>query len=331
MVEISFGQALFLALGGLVLGIIMLVRGGDWTVESAVYLAERLGMSHLVIGFTIIAFGTSLPELIVGVNANLKGSPGIALGNVLGSNIANILLVCGAAALVAPIVVMSKGITRTTLAMVLITFIFVGLTLYGEITRLTGSAMILLLLGYIYYEYRMVKKGEFVPEEIEEPTFSSKLMAVLFLVFGLIVVTLGAEFMVDSAQLVASMIGIPEAVIALTVIAFGTSLPELSTCLVAMAKRHGDIVLGNLIGSNVFNILMIIGATAIAKPIYQSGFTDQIVNFDIWVTLGVTLIFASLILFYKKINKAIGIIFVTSYVLYIFGIYGFYLIDKMQG
>lgn len=329
MVEISFAQALFLALGGLVLGIIMLVKGGDWTVESAVFLAERLGMSHLVIGFTIIAFGTSLPELIVGVNANLKGSPGIALGNVLGSNIANILMVCGAAALVAPIIVMSKGIARTTIAMVLITLLFTGLALYGEIGRLTGLAMILLLIGYVYYEYRMVKKGEFVPEEIEEPAFSSALVAVVFLIFGLSVVTLGAEFMVDSAKLVATMVGIPEAVIALTVIAFGTSLPELSTCLVAMAKRHGDIVLGNLIGSNVFNILMIIGATAMTKPILQSAFTDQIINLDIWVTLSVTLIFAAIILFYKKFNKAIGIIFVTSYALYMLGIYGFYLIEKM--
>lgn len=325
MIEMEIGQALFFAIGALILGIIMLVKGGDWTVDSAVFLASKVGLSHLVIGFTVIAFGTSLPELIVGVNANLSGSPGIAIGNVLGSNIANILMVAGAAALVAPIAVHSKGLPRQVYFMIGATLLIAALLVYGEISRLAGGLMILLLLGYVYYEYWLAKKGEVVMDEIEEPEFKSVWAALGFLLMGLGMVALGAEFMVDGAQKIATMVGIPEDVIALTVIAFGTSLPELSTCMVAMAKRHGDIVLGNLIGSNVFNILMIMGATAMAKPILQGGFSDQIVNFDVWVTLAVTLIFSLLILFYNRISKPVGVIFCISYVLYVIGMYGFYI------
>ena len=329
MIELEFGQALFFAIGGLLLGIIMLVKGGDWTVEAAVFLAEKVGLSHLVIGFTVIALGTSLPELIVGINANLAGSPGIAIGNVLGSNIANILLVGGASALVAPIAFSSTGLPRQVYFMIGATFLMVGLMLYGEINRISGLVMIVLLIGYIYYEYRLAQKGEVEVEEIEEPEFNSIPAALAFLVLGLVTVALGAEFMVDGSQLIASMVGIPEDVIALTIIAFGTSLPELSTCMVAMAKRHGDIVLGYLIGSNVFNILMIMGATALVKPIYQADFSQQLVNFDIWVTLSVTLIFSALILFFHQINKMVGIVFCVVYVIYVLGIYAFYMADMV--
>lgn len=325
MIEVAFGKALMLAFGGLILGIIMLVKGGDWTVEGAVYLAEKIGLSHLVIGFTVIAFGTSLPELIVSVNANIDGSPGIAVGNVLGSNVANILLVCGAALLVAPIAVTSGGLGRTTLMMLGITVLMTGLIFMGGIGRPAGIVMLFILAGYVIYEYKMAKKGEFPPEEFEEPHFHSTLTAIIFLIIGLIVVSLGAEFMVGSAQLLASMVGIPESVIALTIIAFGTSLPELSTCLVAMAKRHGDIVLGNLIGSNVFNILMILGATALVAPLQTNMMSPQVAGFDIWITLAVAAIFTALILFRKILGKKIGIIFVTSYMIYIVGIYGFYI------
>ena len=330
MTEIATGEALFLALGGLILGIIMLVKGGDWAVDAAVFLAERIGMSHLVIGFTIIAFGTSLPELIVGVNANLDGSPGIAIGNVLGSHIANILMVGGMAALVAPIVCSSKELPRQVYFMLGATVLLAGLIVFGEINRIAGLVMVLLLLGYVYYEYQLAKSGALEVEEIEEPSYSSTWSAVGFLLVGFFIVTLGAEFMVGSAQLAASIIGIPEAVIALTIIAFGTSLPELSTCMVAMAKKHGDIVLGNLIGSNVFNILMIMGVTALAKPIVQGDFSEQIVTIDIWITLGVTILFSIGILFFNRISKPIGIIFVAGYVVYIVTLYALYLPEIMS-
>lgn len=328
MIELEFGQAFLLALGALAFGLILLVKGGDWTIDSSVYLAERAGMSHLAIGFTVIAFGTSLPELIVSVNANLTGSAGIALGNVLGSNIANIMFVGAAAALVAPLVATSKGLNRQIYVMLAATFLLTVLILYGEITRLVGFVMIGLLLAYIYYEYHLAKRGEITIEEIEDPQYSSAAKAFGVLIVGLSAVALGAEFMVDGAQLIASMIGIPEAVIALTIIAIGTSLPELSTCMAAMAKKHGDIVLGNLIGSNVFNILMIIGAAAIARPIMAGDFSSQIADFDVWITLGVSLVFAGLVLFSNKIGKKIGVVFLGGYAIYVIGLYSFYLIGR---
>ena len=320
---------LVLALGALGLGIVMLMRGGNWTIDAAIHLAQAWGVSPLVIGFTIVALGTSLPELIVSVNANFNGAPGIAVGNVLGSNIANILLVVGATALVTTLVAVPKKLLRDLVAMLLATALLAGLLLTQEIGRLAGGVMVLMLLGFVFWQYWVAAKGENLEdiiEELEDPAFSHLLSALSFLLLGLVFIALGAEFLVRGAKVSASIIGVPDAVIALSVVALGTSLPELSTCLIAAARKQTDLILGNIIGSNVFNIMLIIGVTTLARPIVTADLAPQLINMDIWVMAAISLVFTLLLLFYGKIGRFLGILFLTGYAAYIIAMYALYLV-----
>ena len=317
---------LIMAPGSMIIGIILLILGGNWTIDAAVYGARRFGISPLVIGFTVVAFGTSLPELIVSVLANFQESPGIAIGNVLGSNIANILLVIGSTAIFATLTTSAKAVRKDLIMMMGCTVLLTGTLLYGEVGRLAGLAMVVLLAGYVFFQYKMAEAGESAPEDdTEMPGFSSQAAAFGFLILGLIAISAGAEFLVRGAKISAAMIGVPDAVIALSIIALGTSLPELTTSVIAGRKGHTDLILGNIIGSNVFNILMIIGVTALLKPLAQGSFATQLVEFDIWVVLAVSAIFSALLLFYNKITRPIGIVFVSAYILYNIYIYAIYI------
>lgn len=325
----STEEIFILALGALGLGMYLLFKGGDWTIDSAVYLAQKFGISPLVIGFTIVAFGTSLPELLVSINAHLVGSSGIAIGNVIGSNIANILLVVGITAFFATLVSVPRDIMRDTLMMVVSSAFMVFLMLHGNITQLWGGIMIAVLLSYVFWQYLMASKGKISFESVEAPAYSNVFIGVFFLICGLGAIALGAEFLVRGAKVSAGIIGVPEDVIGLSVIAIGTSLPELSTCVIAAMKKQSDIVIGNILGSNVFNILMILGATALIKPIEKSAIAPQILSLDVWVMMGVAILFSLLLLTYRKINKPIGIIFVGGYIFYIGLIYALYLKEDM--
>lgn len=317
-------QELSIAAISMLAGIFLLMRGGDWTIDGAVFTARKIGMSPLLVGFTVVAFGTSLPELLVSVFANLEGSAGIALGNVLGSNIANILFVIAASALITTLHVVNRTVYRDLVIMLFSTALLAALLLYGEIGRSAGLTMVALLIAYVFYSYMKAQKDKSLFEEPEKPEFKNILTACGVLILGLIAIALGAEFLVSGAKTAARIIGVPEAVIGLSIIALGTSLPELSTCLSAAKKGHGDLLLGNIIGSNVFNILMIIGITAIIKPIAAGSFEDQLVNFDIWITAGVSLLFAALLITVKKITKPVGIVFLTAYIMYNTYIYAIY-------
>ncbi len=318
-------QILVLAIGSLGLGMYLLFKGGDWTIDAAVYLAKKFGISPLVIGFTIVAFGTSLPELLVSVNANLVGSPGIAIGNVIGSNIANILFVLGVTAFFATLTAVPRDLIRDIVMMILASVLMTGLMLYGHISQLAGMSMIGILIAYVIWQYTMAAKGKIEVEDVEAPEYSHFWHGLLFLFLGLIGIAAGAEFLVRGAKVSATIIGVPEDVIGLSVIALGTSLPELSTCIIAAMKKQSDIVIGNVLGSNVFNILMIIGVTATIKPIENAAIAPQVTTLDIWVMLGVAIILSALLLVFKKINKPMGIIFVAGYVFYIGLIYALYL------
>ena len=325
--EFSFFDALILSIGSMAGGIFLLIYGGNWMIDAAVYIARKFGIPALVIGFTIVAMGTSLPELVVSVIANMKGSGGLAMGNVIGSNIANILMVIG---LTAGFVALKSsdqraGLRRDMAMMLLCTALLTGALIYGQITTLMGYSMIVFLLAYIGFQYFLAASGKEAPEDIEAPEFKHYLMPYMFLIGGLIAIAVGAEFLVRGAKLSASVIGVPEDVIALSVIAFGTSLPELSTCIIAARKGLNDMVFGNIIGSNVFNILMILGVTAAIKPIAAGTFSPQLVEFDIWVTLGVSIIFALLVLIARQIHRAVGWVFFTCYIAYITYIYAIYL------
>lgn len=324
--EVGLIEAFILAGGAIGFGSMLLVKGGDWTVDAAVYVAQRFGISQLIIGFTILAFGTSLPELIVSILSNLRGSPGIAVGNVLGSNIANIAFIIGFVAIASPLVKRSKAIARDLVFMLLVTCLFAGLLVYGYIGYLAGAGMLALLFSYIFYQYYAATHGEEIPEgeDDEEPGFQSMGRALIFLGLGLFAIAIGAEFLVRGARIGALAIGVPESVIALSLIAFGTSLPELSTSLIAAKKGHSDMVFGNIIGSNVFNILMIMGVASLVRPISSSMFAEQLVNFDVWVTLAVSVIFAVILFARKSIGRYVGMTMFAGYILYNIYIYAIY-------
>lgn len=322
MTALTFYDTTVLSLGALFLGIIMLIKGGNWAVDAAVHIAVQYGISPMVVGFTIIAFGTSLPELIVSVFANLQGSPGIALGNVLGSNIANILLVLGFAALFLPLKTkVSMELLRDLGFMLLSTIILVILLHYGAISRLIAFLMLFSLIAYVFLQYKTSKPEDFDEEDLGESTFQSNAFALGTLFIGLISIAVGAEFLVKGAKVSAGMIGVPESVIALSLIAFGTSLPELSTSIIAARKGQTGMVIGNIIGSNVFNILMILGVAALIKPIAHGAFDAQLANFDAWVTLFVAFVLAGLLFFQGKISKTFGGLFFASYIAYNIFIY----------
>lgn len=320
--ELTTTEAFILAIGSLGLGMILLIRGGNWTIDAAVYIARHYGISPLIVGFTIVAFGTSFPELLVSVNANFHGSPGIALGNVLGSNLANILLVIGTTAIVGTIVAVPRKLLRDLVMMMLSTMLLAFFMVSeGDIGRLAGLIMIAALSFYILWQYTMARRGEIPVEEVESSAYKNLAVALSFLLGGLIFIALGAEFLVRGAKVTATVIGVPEDIIGLSIIALGTSLPELSTCIIAARKKQADIVLGNIIGSNVFNILMIVGITATVKPIEMELVSDNLIAFDIWVVLLVSMVFSLLLLFYRKINRFIGSGFVLAYLVYIIAIY----------
>lgn len=317
MTALSFYDTTILSLGALFLGVIMLIKGGNWAVDAAVYVASKYGISPMVIGFTIIAFGTSLPELIVSIFANLSDSPGIALGNVLGSNIANILLVLGCASLFITLSAkVTKELVRDLGLMMISTILLAVLLHYGEISRLFGFLMLFTLGAYVLLQYRTSKEDEYEGEDLEDVEFKNDFFAYATLLIGLICIAVGAEFLVKGAKVSAGLIGVPESVIALSIIAFGTSLPELSTSIIAARKNQAGMVIGNIIGSNVFNVLMIIGAASLVKPIAQGSFSDQLVNFDIWVTLAVAFICSAVLLITGKISRVTGSLFFLAYIGY---------------
>lgn len=327
MMEFTHFDSFILAAAAMLLGIFLLIKGGDWTIDSSVYIARKFGISQMVVGFTIVAFGTSLPELVISVIANLQGSAGIALGNVIGSNIANILLVLGAAGFLVTLQAQrNKELVKDLSFMVLATIVLAGFLIFGEISRVAGGLMIATLAIYVFLQYRASLKDKKEPshENEPEPEFFHAAQPYIFLFIGLISIALGAEFLVRGAKISAEIVGVPEAVIALSIIAIGTSLPELSTCIIAARKGQSDIVLGNIIGSNVFNILMIVGVTATVKPIVQGSFAAQLATFDIWLALIVAVIFTALLLIRGKIGKLVGGFFLLSYLVYNIYIYAIY-------
>lgn len=325
MMEFTTTDAFMLSIGCLGLGMIMLIKGGDWAIDGAVYVARHFGISPLVVGFTIVAFGTSFPELLVSLTAHLSGSSGIAVGNVIGSNIANILLVIGATAAIATIHVVPRALVRDLTMMMVATMLLLGLFLGGGISQVAAIGMVVLLGGYVFWQYSMAGKGDIPVEEVEEPEFKSLRNAMIFLFMGFVGIALGAEFLVRGAKVAATVIGVPEAVIGLSVIAIGTSLPELSTCIIAARRGQSDLVVGNIVGSNVFNVLMILGITGAIKPYLTAELDPQLMNFDIWVTVGVSALFTLTLLLYKKVTPALGYLCLAGYAIYMLAtyLYGF--------
>ncbi|MEM7544648.1 MAG: calcium/sodium antiporter [Pseudomonadota bacterium] len=307
-----------LAFGSIAFGLFLLIKGGDWTIESAIYIAERAGLSPLFIGATVISFGTSVPELFASVNANISGFPGIALGNVIGSNIANILLVLGATAIVFAVGARPKAIAKDLAMMLLATAILLAGMMMGQFSFLFGAGMFLVLIGFVAYQYctDSIDLEEAVHEGDDEdgPSITSTQQALLVLGGGLAALLVGSELLVQGAVSAGTALGVPDAVIGLTVVAFGTSLPELSTCVAAARKQATGLILGNIIGSNTFNIMSIVAVTALFKPL---DVDPTLVGWDMWFLAALSVIFAIWMLTVGKLTRMTGSIMLAIYVMFV--------------
>jgi cation:H+ antiporter len=282
-------ESILLVAGGLVL----LALGGELLVRGAVGMAARLGISPLLAGLTIVGFGTSTPELATSVQAAMSGSPGIAVGNVVGSNIANILFILGLSAVILPLSVNPQSFARDAIALGGSAVLCTGVVMYGYLSPLVGMVLLAGLVGYVWWAYKSesaapcpeAARHEAEAEDRPVPPGTGPLVLGAMIVAGLVAAIFGAGWLVKGAVVLASSAGVSESVIGLTVVAVGTSLPELIACIIAVLRKHEDVALGNIVGSNIYNILGILGLTAVINPI---PVPPEIAGFDIWVMLGVT-------------------------------------------
>jgi cation:H+ antiporter len=245
-------------------GLVILVTGGELLVRGASAIARAFHLSPLLIGLTIVGFGTSAPELIVSVQAALAGQPGIAIGNVIGSNIGNVLLILGISALIAPLIIPGAKLWRDLGFMLAATAMVWWMLLDGQITRLDGLVLLASLAAFLTTAFIA---GSGHPPEAGHETFGPNWKPWVLTGAGLVLLVIGARFLVDSATTIARDFGISEAVIGLTIVAIGTSLPELATSVIAAFRKHTEIAVGNIVGSNIFNIFGILGLTAVIAPI----------------------------------------------------------------
>ena len=295
----------------LLVGVFLLLIGGDFLVKSAASLAKKLNISPFLIGVTVVSFGTSAPELIVSLKAAFNGSSGIAIGNVIGSNIANLALVLGITVLIRPIVLDPKKLRFSWFAMLVASLMFLGFSIDGILDRVDG---LFLISGLILFLILSIRKRDdsFVEEELEK-TLKTNLIPVYF-IFGAAGIYYGSELLVDSAITIAKSFGISEFIIGVSVVALGTSLPELVTSIIAIIKGQSSISVGNLIGSNVFNIFAVLGITSAVNPLKADSF---LIAIDLPIMLGVTLLTGLFLLVSKKLGRIEGLLLITIYIMYI--------------
>ncbi len=301
-------------------GFVLLLFGAEFLVRGAVALAKRFNVSPMIIGMTIVAYGTTAPELVVSVEAALSGAPGISVGNVVGSNIANILLILGTASLVYPIRCTPQLLYRDSSVMLGAAFLFVGLALTGTITRPQGALMIAAIISFSVYTYwaerRRNRSADILEREAEEFAEGprSLWLAALAVIGGIVSVVIGAQVLIAGATTAARFFGVGEEVIGLTLVAVGTSLPELATAVVAAFRHHTDVAIGNVIGANIYNVLAIMGVVAVISPLQ---IPQQIVRFDIWAMLGVTLALLVAVVAFRGVNRVTGGLFLGAYTFYV--------------
>ena len=299
----------FLSVG---VGLIVLIFAGDALVKGAVNLALRLGIPALVVSLTVVAFGTSAPELLVSVQAIIDEAPGLALGNVVGSNTANVLLVLGVPALIATLRTSAHETRRDYLYMISGTALFVAFCLTGTLLWWHGLVLLTALTAILIATF-VASRGADVELEGAEPGLPGwKLTA--FLVLGLIGLPVGAGLLVDGATAIARVYGVSETVIGLTLVAVGTSLPELATTVMAAVRRHADVALGNVIGSNLFNLLAIMGIAVLVGPVPVD---DSFFRKDLWVMIGASLLLIPFVFMAHDITRIWGVTLTSLYVGYI--------------
>jgi cation:H+ antiporter len=305
-------------------GFVLLFAGGEALVRGAVGISQRLNLSQMLIGLTVVAFGTSAPELLVSVSSALRGQPDIAVGNVIGSNICNIALILGLSAAVKPVFIDKDDVRFDIWVMIAATFAITALSFTGIIERWQGALLVAALATYIVVSYRReIRRGtseadwqaESVNEFEKVPAVG---LATVFVLVGVGALVLGADWLVKGAVAIAEILEVNPRIVALSVVALGTSLPELATSVIAAYRGHSDVAVGNVLGSNLFNILSILGLTSIVAPISVS---PAMVRFDLPVMVALTLIAAALLLWRGRVGRISGWAFLLGYAAYIAALY----------
>ena len=295
----------------LILGFVLLIKGADWFVEGASKIADRFHIPQLVIGLTIVAFGTSAPEAAISITAAVSGNPDITIGNVVGSNIINVLIIIGITACILPLTIQKSTLYFELPYVVIISLILVFMGAFDHrIGRTDGIILWVIFIMFMVYLVLLSKKGNAVVDDIPESNQNEKLLKLIFItILGLVAIIVGSNITVDAATYIATEFGLSERFIGLTVVAFGTSLPELITSVTAGRKGKDDIAIGNIIGSNIFNVLFVVGTTAIITPV---PFAQK------FIIDGIVCIAAALLLFFcvmrdKKISRAGGLTMIVCY------------------
>ncbi len=315
------GTALLAITGGLVL----LIGAGELLVRGSVSLAKQFGIPRIIIGMTIVAFGTSVPELFVGIQSVRSGSPGLAIGNVVGSNIANVLLVLGLPSIIFPTVVKETGIRRNTVMMILFSGLFIWMSVDGGLTFSDGVTLVFLLSGFLAYQAHHAVKSpgdiELIDElgELEGVSGGrdSGLKIFVFILVGLIGLPLGANSLVSGSVFVAHSLGVDEALIGLSLVAIGTSLPELAITAVAAFRRHAGVAIGNVIGSNIMNILAVMGISILFAGDVGIPVKANFVDFHLWIMLLSSALLIPFAFTHRPISRTMGLIFLVFYISYI--------------
>ena len=305
----------------LLIGVALLTAGGELLIRGSLGIAKRANISPLLSGLVIVGFGTSMPELVVSLDATLSGQPDIAIGNVIGSNIANILLILGICAAITPLAVSSISLRRDALVVTAASFAFVLFASAGFFTLLGGALFLIALLGYLVWAYYTEKNStstlpplhEAEAAEIQMIPKSAKWSSVE-IIGGLILLIAGSQVLLKGAVGIASGLGISQAMIGLTLVAVGTSLPELTISVIAALRKHTDVAVGNVLGSNIFNLLGILGISAIVEPMEIKG---RVAAFDQWVMLGVTLLLYVFLFTGRRLGRIEGGFLLLGYVSYI--------------
>ena len=315
------GTALLAITGGLVL----LIGAGELLVRGSVSLAKQFGIPRIIIGMTIVAFGTSVPELFVGIQSVRSGSPGLAIGNVVGSNIANVLLVLGLPSIIFPTVVKETGIRRNTVMMILFSGLFIWMSVDGGLTFSDGVTLVFLLSGFLAYQAHHAVKSpgdiELIDElgELEGVSGGrdSGLKIFVFILVGLIGLPLGANSLVSGSVFVAHSLGVDEALIGLSLVAIGTSLPELAITAVAAFRRHAGVAIGNVIGSNIMTILAVMGISILFAGDVGIPVKANFVDFHLWIMLLSSALLIPFAFTHRPISRTMGLIFLVFYISYI--------------
>lgn len=304
-----------------IIGVLLLTSGGEALIRGSLAAAKRVGVSPLLSGLLIVGFGTSAPELVVSIDAAVNERPDIAIGNVVGSNIGNILLILGMCALIAPLAVKPLVLRRDGITVVAATILFLVLVGGSALARSDAAILLLALAAYLIWAYRTERSGSVPSAELHKaeaqevtslPTTTLRIAAAI--VLGLALLVVGSQVLLKGAVDIAESLGVSEAVIGLTLVAVGTSLPELSVSVIAAFRRHADVAIGNILGSNIFNVLGILGVSALLQPLPVH---ERILQFDQWVMLGSALILLLFLYTGRRLSRLEGGLLLLGYVVYV--------------